>query len=134
MNSEISQQRLVGSSQNFKTLSGPIWSILRIKIETTSHRRQPQIIKIEISQQTIVGSFPKIKQKLRGQHWSVQRKMKTTLNGRPPPRQSQNMNSKISQQPLFGSFFKFKFKWTNLKCTKSTSNGRWHQIIKSEIS
>ena len=91
MNSKKSKQRLVGSSQNFKTLSGPIWSIMRIKMKTTSHRRQPRNMKIEISQQPLVGSFPKIQTKAKGTTQKCTEEnednlqWKTTSNGRPPP-------------------------------------------------
>ena len=100
-------------------------------MKITSNGRQPQNIKIGISQEPLIGSYSNCKLKLRWPNHILQiLKMKTTSNGR----QHQNIKSGISQQQLIGLYsnFKVKLRWPNhilqILKRKTTSNGRWPQV------
>ena len=73
----------------------------------TSNGRRPKNIKSWISQQSLIGSYSKLKLKIRGpnQNWKLLA-MKTTSNGRLP----QNLNIGIYYQPLIGPSSTFKLK------------------------
>ena len=78
-----------------------------LSCKTISHGIQPSEWKIGISQQTLVGSFPNLKLRLRGQSqmlWKI--KMKMTFHGRQP----QKWKIGISQQPLVRSYPNLKLR------------------------
>ena len=79
----------------------------KLKMKKTSHERRPQKLKIVISQQPLVRSYPNLKLRLMGPSQRFRKlKRKTTFHGR----NSQKRKEGISQQPLVGSYPKSKLR------------------------